>query len=144
MAPYLVAAAAAIAVFGIIIAYRKSHQAILEGQSNYTKIQNKFFMNVAIIEALPIILIIFGFMMADGQTFSMAEIYIPLAIVIALIIFSVFIVFSQISQATHLQRSNQIDTKTLNIARSMSIMALALANAIPIVSLVFMLMFVNQ
>ncbi|MFS0750340.1 hypothetical protein [Oceanobacillus sp. 1P07AA] len=140
MIPYIFVAAAAIAALGIISAYKKAHNAILEGQNDTAKIQSKFFLHVAIIEALPIILVIIGFMFAEGQTFTMQDIYIPLAIIIGLFIFNAFIVFSQISQVKHLRQSKQIDEPTLNAARGISFIAIAVSNAVPIISLVFTLM----
>lgn len=140
MIPYLFVIAAVIAVTGIISAYKKAHNAILEGEGDTTKIQSKFLLHVAIIEALPIILLIIGFIFAEGQTFTMEDIYIPLAIVIGLFIFNAFIVFSQISQVKHLRQLKQIEEHTLNAARGISFIAIALSNAVPIISLVFMIL----
>lgn len=140
MIPYLFVVAAAIAALGIIRAYKKAHNSILEGRGDAAKIQSKFFLHVAIIEALPIILLVIGLVLAEGQTFSMEEIYIPLAIVIGLFIFNAIIVFSQISQVKHLRNSKQIEEHTLHAARGISFIAIALSNAVPIISLVFMIM----
>ncbi|WP_404470142.1 hypothetical protein [Sutcliffiella horikoshii] len=75
---YLFVIAAVIASFGISIVLRSSMEKLVLEPATFTQIQSRFFIYVAVIEALPIILIVFGFMTLMDSTVNL---FIPITIV---------------------------------------------------------------
>jgi F0F1-type ATP synthase membrane subunit c/vacuolar-type H+-ATPase subunit K len=76
-AMYLFILAAVIASFGISFVLRSSMEKLVIEPEALGKIQTKFFMSVAIIEALPILLIVFGFMtLADSTVNAIIPVFL--------------------------------------------------------------------
>ncbi|NLP50190.1 F0F1 ATP synthase subunit C [Bacillus sp. RO1] len=75
---YLFVIAAVIASFGISMVLRFNMEKLVLEPENFAQIQTRFFIYVAVIEALPIILIVFGFMSLMEST---VNVFIPITIV---------------------------------------------------------------
>jgi len=75
---YLFVIAAVIASFGISIVLRSSMEKLILEPQTFAQIQSRFFIYVAVIEALPLVLIVFGFMTLMDSTVNL---FIPIAIV---------------------------------------------------------------
>ncbi|KPB04000.1 hypothetical protein [Bacillus sp. CHD6a] len=75
---FLFVIAAMIASFGISIVLRFSMEKLVLEPESFAQIQSRFFIYVVVIEALPIILIVFGFM---SLMESAVNIFIPITIV---------------------------------------------------------------
>lgn len=75
---YLFVIAAVIASFGISIVLRSSMEKLVLEPQTFAQIQSRFFIYVAVIEALPLVLIVFGFMTLMDSTVNL---FIPIAIV---------------------------------------------------------------
>ena len=131
MGLYIYVLAAAIAVFGILIAFKINVEKIKENPDQREKAQQNFFIGVAISESIPIILLIFGFINMETAS-SMEEIYLPVILVIMLMAFAIFFVF--------LQRSVGVEAKSKEVIKVFSFIGIAMANAIPIIALVFLFM----
>ncbi|MCT2534955.1 hypothetical protein NC661_17525 [Aquibacillus koreensis] len=97
---WLFSLASIIAVFGILLAFKKmvaSIQYKLENNQltseTIQKEQSRYFLKVAIIEAVPILLIIIGFMQIGSEEVSTISTTIAALIIIGLIILTVVHVF---------------------------------------------------
>ncbi len=124
-------AAAIIAVIGILIVFKVNLDKIKEDPEQVAKAQSNFFIGVAIIEILPLIMIVFA--LIHAVPLPIEEIYIPAFIIIILMAFAMFFIF--------LQRKVDVEEDRKQAVNQFSIIAIALANAIPIIALV--LMFIN-
>ncbi|WP_337017457.1 hypothetical protein [Oceanobacillus massiliensis] len=132
MAPYIFAAAAVIAVIGIIIVFKINLDKIKENPDLMEKAQTNFFIGVAISESLPLILIIYAFINIQEEPVPVDELYIPALIVIMMMVFATFFIF--------LQQKVDVEEGQKQQVISFSMIALALANSIPIIALVMMFM----
>ncbi|WP_010648290.1 hypothetical protein [Oceanobacillus massiliensis] len=132
MAPYIFAAAAVIAVIGIIIVFKINLDKIKENPNLMEKAQTNFFIGVAISESLPLILIIYAFINIQEEPVPVDELYIPALIVIMMMVFAAFFIF--------LQQKVDVEEGQKQQVISFSMIALALANSIPIIALVMMFM----
>lgn len=128
---YFFALAAILAVISILLVFKNSIEKIKESPEDYGSIQTKFFIGVAIAEAIPIILVIFGLMNLSTAS-SIEDLYIPGAIVIFSMIFAPFFIF--------LQRSVGVPEEAKQKVSNFSMIGIALINAIPLVSLVGLIM----
>ncbi|MGJ9458156.1 hypothetical protein [Oceanobacillus sp. CF4.6] len=131
MSPYLFTAAAIIAVIGIIMVFKINMDKIKENPEQLEKVQTNFFIGVALCESIPIILIVFA--LINAEPVPMEELYIPAAIVMMMMVFAAFFIF--------LQRNVDVAEDQKQRVNNFSLIALMLANAIPIVALV--MMFIN-
>lgn len=125
---YIYVLAAAIAVFGILIFFKRNVELIKEDPNQVQEAQKNFFIGTAISESLPIVLLILGFV--NQEPVTMDEITLPLIIVAGLIAFAVFFIF--------LQRAVGVDEENKQAVMNFSMIAVALSCAIPIVAIVFM------
>ncbi|WP_339226557.1 hypothetical protein NSQ77_13500 [Oceanobacillus sp. FSL K6-2867] len=131
MSPYLFSAAAVIAVIGILACFKINLDKIKENPEQVAKAQTNFFMGVAISESLPLIMIIFA--LIHAVPLPIENLYIPAFIIIILMAFAMFFIF--------LQRKVDVEEDRKQAVNQFSMIALALANAVPIIALV--LMFIN-
>ena len=131
MGLYIYVLAAAIAVFGILIVFKINVEKIKENPDQREKAQQNFFIGAAISESLPIILLIFGIISMETAT-SMEELYLPAIIIIMLMAFAVFFIF--------LQRTVGVDAKSKEVIKIFSFIGIAMANAVPIIALMFLFM----
>ena len=128
---YLFASAAILACISILLIFKINIEKIKENPEEIAKVQTKFFIGVAVAETIPIILIILG-MMDLSPASSMEELYIPGLIVILALIFAPFFIF--------LQKSVGVPEEAKQTVNSFSMIGIGMANAIPLVSLVCLIM----
>ena len=99
---YYFVLASVIATFGVGFLVRNTIRKIFDDFGNRNAIQTKMFIYIAIIEAIPIILIIFGFLNIENST---ADLIIPIIIVAASTLLNILLIFS-----TSLPLANEINT----------------------------------
>lgn len=125
--------AAAIAVFGILMFYKRNVERIKEDPEQVAEAQKNFFIGAAISESLPIVLLILGLVNQDPV--RMQDIYLPGLFIVGLMAFSVFFIF--------LQRAVGTDEASKQAVTNFSLVALMVTNAIPIVAIVFLIISVQ-
>ncbi|WP_066187189.1 MULTISPECIES: ATP synthase subunit c family protein [Gracilibacillus] len=135
---YLFALAAVIAGIGIMMIYRQTLDAIIENPEKMAEAQQRFFLRIAFVEVLPILLVIVGFVLGNGQSFQQGEILIPAVIMIAIVCFNVFYTLSQRTQA------GRNAEKVAENIRVLAMVTLSLSISIPLVSFIIMWVLVNQ
>jgi F0F1-type ATP synthase membrane subunit c/vacuolar-type H+-ATPase subunit K len=130
---YYFAAAAILASLSILLIFKINIEKLKENPDNVGAIQTKFFIGVAIAELLPIIFIILGLVNLTTAS-SIEELYLPGIIVIFAMVFGPLFIL--------LQRSVGVPEEAKQKVMTFSMIGMALANAIPFVSLVglFMMM----
>jgi F0F1-type ATP synthase membrane subunit c/vacuolar-type H+-ATPase subunit K len=130
MGLYIFVIAAAIAVIGILLIFKRQVEQIKEDPSRVGVAQQNFFIGTAIIEIVPILLLIYG--IVNLETVPVEEIYVPVVIVALLMVFSVFFIL--------LQRAVDVDEESKQPVTTFSFVAIAMANAIPLIAIVFLFM----
>ncbi len=124
---YFFVLAAVIASFGISIALRSSMEKLVLEPETLPQIQSKFFISVAIIEVLPIILIVLGFI---GLMDSTASAFIPLVIVGATVLINFII---------NLMKKSALESQAPDLKEKLMtffLMGNVLMTALPIVAVV--------
>src|SRR5690606_23971273 len=91
---YYFAFASLLAVISILLVFKVNVEKLKENPKEVGQIQTKFFIGVAIAEAIPIILVVFGLMDLTTAS-SMEELYLPGLIVILSLVFAPFFIFLQ-------------------------------------------------
>ncbi|WP_042143779.1 hypothetical protein [Paucisalibacillus sp. EB02] len=129
--PYYFAFASLLAVIPILLLFKVNIEKIKENPAEIGKVQTKFFIGVAIAEVIPIILIVLGMMDLTAVS-TMEELYIPGQIVILSLVFSPFFIF--------LQKSVGVPEEAKQVVNTFSFIGMAMANAIPFISLVCLIM----
>ena len=130
LSTYLFVAAAVIAVIGIMFVFKINLDKIKEDPKQRDKAQQNFFLGVALIESIPLILVVVG--LINAEPVPIEDLYLPMAIVILMMIFAAFFVFLQRNVDAREAQKQQVNT--------FSIIALMMANAIPLIALVMMFM----
>lgn len=128
---FMFAAAAILAVLGIITVFKINLDKVKENPEQIEKAQTNFFIGTAVSEAIPLILIIFAF--ANTEPVAIEEIYIPAFIVILTMVVGTIFIF--------LQRKIDVAEENKQEVNRLSMLALPMTNAIPIIALV--MMFIN-
>jgi len=140
---WLFVLAAIIAVLGILAAFKNLmsyvQQKIEENEEismqSLQKKQGQFFVKVALSESIPLLLIVFGFILMDSSKDQ--NIFIPLLLVLAVLIFAIF-------QVVHIRRNalgyGETTTELKNIVNTLCFLGGALISAIPIISIVGLMM----
>jgi F0F1-type ATP synthase membrane subunit c/vacuolar-type H+-ATPase subunit K len=126
---YLFVIAAVVACFGIALLLRSSMEQLAMHPENISQIQTRLFMFVAFIEALPIVLIVFGFM---TLAHSDADLIIPLVIVLASVVINAIL---NLIKRNELAGNYPEVKSTIN---SLFLVGNALMAAIPVVAIVAM------
>lgn len=124
---YFFIAAAVIASFGISITLRSSMEKLVLQPESLQKIQSKFFINVAIIEVIPIIMIVFGFITLMDSTIN---VIIPIVIVCASML---------INFAMNVMKMSALESQAPDLKEKLMtffLMGNVLMTAIPIVAIV--------
>ena len=134
MGVYIFVIAAALAVFGILMMYKKNVERLKEDPSQIGEAHRSFFIGTAVIEALPIVLLILG--LVNLEPVPMEDIYLPAIIIVLLAAFSVFFIF--------LQRAVGTDEESKQAVNNFSMIAIMMSNAIPIIALVFLFLSVQS
>ncbi|WP_148629690.1 F0F1 ATP synthase subunit C [Bacillus sp. E214] len=127
---YYFVLAAVIATFGISWAVRTAIKELVNGPERKVNIQTKMFIKVAVVEAIPIILIIFGFINLSSST---SDVILPLIIVGAVTILNIIFIYGTSSEIT-----NDLNTPgDLKLAiKTLTMMGVTLVLAIPTIAVV--------
>ncbi|MFS0674982.1 hypothetical protein [Ornithinibacillus sp. 179-J 7C1 HS] len=128
---YLFAIAAILASISILLIFKINVEKIKENPENLSNVQTKFFIGVAIAEIIPIILIIFGMINLESAS-SLEELLIPGIIAISAMVFAPLFIL--------LQRSIGVPEEAKQNVTTFAMIALAMANAIPLIALVGLIM----
>ena len=135
---YFFVLAAIIATFGISWAVRNAIRELSLDFERREKIQTSMFMHVAIVETIPIILLVFGFMNLHTST---ADILLPLIIVFAVTLFNMLLIYRASSDIT-----NDLHTpEDIKVAlKPLSLIGFVLVTSIPIVAIIASFMTVTS
>jgi F0F1-type ATP synthase membrane subunit c/vacuolar-type H+-ATPase subunit K len=127
---YYFVLAAIIATFGISWAVRIAIRELANEPERKENIQTKMFIKVAVVEAIPIILIIFGFINLSSST---SDIILPLIIVGVVTILNIIFINGTSSQIT-----NDLNTPgdLKSAIKTLTMMGTTLVLAIPIIAVV--------
>ncbi|WP_018932010.1 hypothetical protein [Gracilibacillus lacisalsi] len=98
------------------------------------KDQIRFFIQVGLIEAVPIFLIIVGFMFMGEENLSTASLLLPLLIILAVIIFSLLQI--QKTKAEVMEVASNLNTEELSYVKSLSFIGYMTVLGIPILAIV--------
>ncbi|PAV31312.1 hypothetical protein CIL05_01275 [Virgibacillus profundi] len=130
-APYIFVAAAILAVIPILVIFKVNMDKLKEDPSQRGKIQTRFMIGIALSEAIPILLIVWGFMEMSAVS-SMGELYIPGIIIIFLMAFAVFFIF--------LQKNVGVEPKAKETINSFAMVSIPIVLAFPVIALVSLFM----
>ena len=129
-ASYYFVIATALAVLPIAFIFKISLERLIEDPSSIEKTQTKFFLWIAVVETLPILFVIFGFINAEPVQ-TMNELMMPGIIVVMLAAFGVIFIL--------LQRLSRIPEEIKGTVNTFVAIGIALINSIPIISIVALL-----
>ncbi|MET3699064.1 ATP synthase subunit C [Bacillus oleivorans] len=122
--------AAVIASFGISIAVRKAFSQIVEGKLPLHKVQTKLMVSVALVETIPILLLVLGFMNIEEAELS------PLVVILivgAAMLFNFLINWFRYRDSIQQVEQDSLQKQQLSTTFQLSIF---LMNAIPIVAII--------
>lgn len=132
---YYFVLAVLIAVIGISVNFKFHIDKMKDNPTDQGKIQTKFFIANAIIEIIPIILVVWGFMNTRPVS-STADLLIPIAITIIATLFGVLFIF--------LQSKVDVTEEIKAFIRSFTFIGLMMILAFPIIAIVAMLLMLNM
>ncbi|WP_040978301.1 hypothetical protein [Oceanobacillus jeddahense] len=135
---YIYVLAAAIAVLGMIGIFRTTLDNMLTEPEKFQALLSNFFVKVSMVEILPIGMVILGYVFSSNEPLSMTDAIIPIVIIAILMIFNIFYIFLQRSPAGNVE--NELKQRI----QSFIFITMALANAIPIVAIVFIFTSINS
>ncbi|MGP4039905.1 hypothetical protein ACTWP4_08445 [Gracilibacillus sp. D59] len=144
IAVWLFTASAVIAGLGILFAFKRLMRGltyrIKRNEFHFKGLQKdqiRFFIQVGLIEAIPIFLIILGFMFMGEDSLSIVSLIVPLLIILAVIIFS----FLQIrnAKAEVMEVSSNLSQQELSYVKSLSFIGYMTVLGIPILAIVAIL-----
>src|SRR5699024_63553 len=122
--------ATALAVLPIAFIFKISLERLIEDPSSIAKIQTKFFLWIAIVEVLPILFVIFGFINAEPVQ-TMNDLMVPGIIVLMLAAFGII--------CTLVQRLARVPEDVKGPANPFVAIRIALVDSIPIISIIALL-----
>lgn len=134
MAPYVFMLAAVVNVVPIVFLFKVLIGRLKEDTSLRNSIMTKFFIGVATIEVIPILLIVYGMM--DQEKYPMSEMVVPGAVVL--------LMMGLAGIAILLQRRIDVPAEAKETVNTFTFVALALAMSIPIISIVGLLTHLQQ
>lgn len=141
IAIWLFTVAGITAGLGILFAYKRLMRGLTyraeQNEFHYKGLQKdqiRFFIQVGLIEAIPIFLIILGFMLIE-QT-SLVSILIPVLLIVGAMIYCIQQV--KVSNQKVKEVTGQLSTQDQGYVRTLSIMGYLLVLGIPFLSLVAM------
>ncbi|WHX26056.1 hypothetical protein QNH47_18275 [Virgibacillus halodenitrificans] len=127
MVPYIFVAAAVLAVIPILILYKIHSSKLKEDPSLRDKVQTKFMIGIAISEAIPILLIVYGFIKLEPvQTIS--ALYIPFLIVLFLMAYTVFFIL--------VNKRIDVTPESEETVNAFAMVSLPLSMSMPLIALV--------
>jgi len=127
MGPYVFVIATILAITPILIIFKIAMERIKENPEQISKIQSRFFIGVALSEAIPLILIVYGFSNLTTVA-TIKDVYTPGLIIILFTALAAFFIF--------LQRAVGVPEDIKPVINSFSLVALAMTTAIPIIAIV--------
>ncbi|GAE93549.1 hypothetical protein JCM21714_2636 [Gracilibacillus boraciitolerans JCM 21714] len=141
LALWLCTIAAVVAGLGILFAFKRLMRGlsyrIKRSEFHYKGLQKdqiRFFIQVALIEAIPIFLLILGFTFMGSEDLSIVSLIVPVLIILAVIIYS-FIQIQQVkSEVT--EEATKLNPQEQSYVRSLSLIGYMTTLGIPILALV--------
>ncbi|GAB2532551.1 hypothetical protein [Gracilibacillus alcaliphilus] len=140
MVLYLYALAAVIAGIGIMAVYRQTLDALIDKPDQIMQIQTRFFTRIAMVEFIPLVLLVAGFAFGQGQEVPQIHIIISTVVVIIILCYNLFFTFSQraqmrdYAQRTPIGKENERVTAAINV---LSMITLAFSVSIPLIAIIF-------
>ncbi len=131
LSPFMYVIISAIAVFPIAIAFKVIIDRVKSARMTHERGVTVFFLSVAIIEIIPILLVIYAFSQHTTVT-GMDELIVPGLLVLVFMGVSAFFIFLQSFVGVSQDQKQQLTV--------FSLIALSISNAIPIVSIVGLFM----
>ncbi|MBY0099192.1 hypothetical protein [Mesobacillus maritimus] len=136
---WLFVLAAIIAALGILAAFKNLMLHVQErieqneelSMQSLQKKQGQFFIRVAMSESIPLLLIVFGFISMDSS--KEQNPFIPLLLILAVLI---FVLFQVINIRRNVLGFGETTTELKNIVNTLCFLGGALMCAIPIISIV--------
>ncbi|QGH33113.1 hypothetical protein GI584_03175 [Gracilibacillus salitolerans] len=141
MAVWLFTVSSLIAGLGILFAFKRLMRGltyrIKRNEFHFKGLQKdqiRFFIQVGLIEAIPIFMIILGFMFMGEENLSVASLIVPLLIILAVIVFS----FLQIQKAKAevMEVASNLNPEELSYVKSLSFIGYMTVLGIPILAIV--------
>lgn len=127
MGPYIYVLIAALGIFPLLIVYKITMERIKSGEGSIEQAQMKFFLWVAIVEILPIILLVFA-MSSTETVASFDEVMVPgLLVLVFMGVGSLF---------TLLQGVTDTPADVKGRVKIFSLIGMSFVNAMPIISIV--------
>lgn len=123
-----------IAVLGIAVNFKIHIEKLKEDPSRSGSIQSKFFIGVALVEAIPIILVVIGFTKLTTVS-SFNEILLPGIITIITALFGILFVF--------LQSKVDVTKASKGVINTFTYIGIMLIMAFPIIAIVSMMTMLN-
>ncbi|GAA0441968.1 MAG: hypothetical protein ACQEWU_12925 [Bacillota bacterium] len=133
MIPYVFVAAAAFAVFPILILFKINVEKLKKDPRQQGKVQTNMMLGVAISEAIPIILIIYGFSKLAPVS-DVSTLYVPGIIIVFFMLFAAFFIF--------MQRKVDVEENSKSAVNNFSMISLMLTMAIPLISVISLFLMV--
>lgn len=133
MGPYIFVIATILAILPILIIFKVSMERIKEDPAQAEKAQINFIIGTALSEIIPIILVVYGFANIEPVT-NIKELYMPGIIVLLTIGVSIFFML--------LQRVIDVDEEIKNVIQIFTMIGIAFASSLPIMSIVAFFMMV--
>ncbi len=130
-AAYLFMFGSVLAVISILIVFKMFIDKVKRAPEDRNALQSKFFVGVAIAEVIPIILIVFGFIMSQPVAL-MGDLLLPAIIIILSMAFAPFFIF--------LQTKVDVTKETKGIVTTLAFIGVMLTLSLPIVSLIGLLL----
>lgn len=131
MTPYIFLIATVIAVFPILVIFKVTVERIKENPEKLQKRFMQFFIFVALFEAIPIVLIVYGLSQATSVQ-SIEQLYMPGILILLIISIAALFIFLQWRVGT--------DQELKSTIAQFAFIAFALTISIPIISFVGLLM----
>lgn len=131
LSPFMYVIISAIAVFPVAIAFKVIIEKVKSNQMVYERAVTVFFLTVAIIEIIPILLVVYSFSQ-HATVAGMDELIVPGLLVLVFMAVGAFFIFLQGKVGVPEEERQQLTI--------FSLIAISLSNAIPIISIVGLLM----
>ncbi|MDC3417035.1 hypothetical protein [Aquibacillus salsiterrae] len=132
--------ASIIAVFGILSAYKKLIRSIQEhidlghwSQDILQKVNTRYFINLAIVEAVPIVLLVIGLAQIEAYTISSSTRIVGVLVVLAVLVFGIVNIVVTTSDLT--KGENVTDSHRASI-KVLPLIGIGTISSIPIISIV--------
>ncbi len=141
IAVWLFTISAVFAGLGILFAFKRLMKGltyrIKRNEFHYKGLQKdqiRFFIQIALIEAIPIFLIILGFTFAGETDASIAALLIPLLLILAVIVYSLLQI--QRAKAEVMTEASKLNQQEQSYVRSLSFIGYMTTLGIPILAIV--------